>query len=441
VDTGRPSGFGVYEIVEFAAMEFLRRRTLVTIVVVFMMLLEGEAQGVEGLPAKGVKEPLKGSEPNSEQDKLKEDKLKEEPQLDENSLKEGAPAPVKEAAEQGEGGEKKGEEETSNSKAGGDDDGGTKESADANGGDAGHSGTELEKLQTPAGAKNNGEATNTKAEDVPPTLTLDQSTNMTTNSNSTQITNSPGPGSDANVNGMDKTTDSHDTETSAGGDTMVSDGSSSIASSFGATGSSSSSAPPVDNQEIPPPGKPKPTESNSKETNQKEDSGSGKTAANEEPKIAKLEESDNGLGKEVASPEEEAKGSDPDPMQESKPADSDNSKTEEGFMDVIAPEAKEESKVDTPMETSFEKRMGSGAADPPQSNFFSYFIVLAIITIIAYLVFHNKKKIVGLIVEGRSSGRQAGRRRSGGREYRKLDSNMEDMMETGRETSMRQVIY
>lgn len=331
MDTGRPSGFGVYEIVEFAAMEFLRRRTLVTIAVVFMMLLEGEAQGVEGLPAKGVKEPLKGSEPNSEQDKLKEDKLKEEPQLDENSLKEGAPAPVKEAAEQGEGGEKKGEEETSNSKAG--------------------------------------------------------------------------------------------------------------ASSFSATGSSSSSAPPVNNQEIPPPGKPKPTESNSKETNQKEDSGSGKTAANEEPKIAKLEESDNGLGKEVASPEEEAKGSDPDPMQESKPADSDNSKTEEGFMDVIAPEAKEESKVDTPMETSFEKRMGSGAADPPQSNFFSYFIVLAIITIIAYLVFHNKKKIVGLIVEGRSSGRQAGRRRSGGREYRKLDSNMEDMMETGRETSMRQVIY
>ena len=62
-------------------------------------------------------------------------------------------------------------------------------------------------------------------------------------------------------------------------------------------------------------------------------------------------------------------------------------------MDVDAPEVKEESKVDTPLETSFEKQMGSGAADPPQSNFFSYFIVLAIITIIAYLVFHNKKKV------------------------------------------------
>jgi len=75
-----------------------------------------------------------------------------------------------------------------------------------------------------------------------------------------------------------------------------------------------------------------------------------------------------------------------------------------------------------------------------QSNFLGYLIVLSILTIVAYLVFHNKKKILGLIVEGRSS-RQPGRRRSNGREYRKLDSNVEDMMETGKETSMRQVIY
>merc|ERR1719300_28115 len=218
---------------------------------------------------------------------------------------------------------------------------------------------------------------------------------------------------------------------------MVSDGSSSKASLFVANGPSSSSSPPVDNQEIPPPGKQKPTESN--ENNQKEDSGLGKAAANDDqPKIAKLEESSNGAGKDdVALQEESAKGPNPDPIQEVKPVESDSPKTGEDAMGTGAPEVKEESAVDTPMETSFEKQMGSGAVDPPQSNFFSYFIVLAIIT---YLVFHNKKKILGLIVEGRS-GRQAGRRRSGGREYRKLDSNMEDMMETGRETSMRQVIY
>jgi len=209
------------------------------------------------------------------------------------------------------------------------------------------------------------------------------------------------------------------------------------ASSFAPSSSASSSAPPVGNQEIPPPGKQKPTESS--KNNPKEDSGSGKVAANDEPKISKLEESSNGEGKEAASEEAAAKGANPDPIKE-EAVDSDISKKEEIVMDVNAPEVKEESKVDMPLETSFEKQMGSGAADPPQSNFFSYFIVLAIITIIAYLVFHNKKKILGLIVEGRS-GRQAGRRRSGGREYRKLDSNVEDMMETGRETSMRQVIY
>jgi len=82
----------------------------------------------------------------------------------------------------------------------------------------------------------------------------------------------------------------------------------------------------------------------------------------------------------------------------------------------------------------------SSGEEQVHSHFMSYFMVLAVTTIIAYLVFHNKKKILGLIVEGRS-GRQAGRRRQGGREYRKLDSNVEDMMETGRETSMRQVIY
>jgi len=401
----------------------------VTIVVVFMVLLAGEADLVEGV----------------KEDTSELDTLKDKPQLKENALKDVEVAPEKEAAAQGGEGveasagedEKKIKEETSNAKDGGDDDGGNKESADANGGDEGQSGTELENSDSAASSKDNGEATNTKAGDVPLTLTtLDQSNNTTTNLNTTQLTNSSEPGSDATENGMDKTTKSYDPNTSTGEDTVVSDVSSSPASSFVPSSSTSSSSPPVDNQEIPPPGKQKPTESN--ESNQKEDSGSGKVAANDEPKIAKLEESSSGEGKEAASEEAAAKGANPDPVKEA--VDSDISKKEDKVIDVKAPEVQEESKVDTPMETSFEKQMNAGADDPPQSNFFSYFIVLAIITIIAYLVFHNKKKILGLIVEGRS-GRQAGRRRSGGREYRKLDSNMEDMMETGREPSMRQVIY
>jgi len=134
---------------------------------------------------------------------------------------------------------------------------------------------------------------------------------------------------------------------------------------------------------------------------------------------------------------EDVKASESDPVQNNK----DKIENEEDAVDdKDTVEVVKEPKIDTPLETDFQKQMSSETKDPPQSNFFSYFIVLAIITIIVYLVFHNKKKILGLIVEGRS-GRQSGRRRSGGREYRKLDSNMEDMMETGRETSMRQVIY
>jgi len=324
----------------FVIMEFLRRKTLLTIAIVLMVLLVSEAHVVKGLPAKEAKEPIS-----------KQDKLKEEPQLKNNSSKEAAPAGK--AAEQVVGGEasagkdeKKGGEETSNLKDGADDDGGSKGSADTNGG-----------------------------------------------------------------------------------------------SSFVSTGSSTSSSPPVGNPEIPPPGKQKPTESN--KTAQSEGSAMEKEAG-VKPEVDKLEEQSSIEGKEVASQEKTAKGPNPEPIPNDLPAvDSEISKKEDHIMDVNEEDVdavKEESKVDTPFETSFEKQMGSGAPDPPQTNFFSYFIVLAIITIVAYLVFHNKKKILGLIVEGRS-GKQAGRRRSGGREYRKLDSNMEDMMETGKETNMRQVIY
>jgi len=430
VETFRPEGARVDEIVPvklFIIMEFLRRKTLLTVAVVLMVLLVGEAHVVEGLPAKEVKEPTP-----------KLDKSKEEPQLKEEA------APVEKTAKQGEGGEasagedeKKGGEETSNLKSGGDDDDGL---SDTNGGDDGHGVTELENIEnTPS---TNGEAknaSNTNGEDATLTITLDQS-KTTTVSNSTRLTTSLEPESDGNENGSDKSTDTHDTKTSTGSDTMASD-SSTVGSSFVSQGSSTSSSPPVGNPEIPPPGKQKPTESN--KTAQSEDSALEKVD-NVKPKVAKLEEQSSSEGKEVVSQEKPAKGPNPDPIPNELPAvDGEISEKEDHVMDVNEEDAdavKEESKVDTPLETSFEKQMGSGAPDPPQTNFFSYFIVLAIITIIAYLVFHNKKKILGLIVEGRS-GKQAGRRRSGGREYRKLDSNMEDMMETGKETSMRHVIY
>merc|ERR1719319_1655801 len=79
------------------------------------------------------------------------------------------------------------------------------------------------------------------------------------------------------------------------------------------------------------------------------------------------------------------------------------------------------------------KKDKSKPEDDSRSSFFSYFILLSIVAIVAYLVFHNKQKILALILEGRR--RQGTRRRSGGREYRKLDPNLEDTMNTESFTS------
>ena len=170
-------------------------------------------------------------------------------------------------------------------------------------------------------------------------------------------------------------------------------------SSFVSTGSSTSSSPPVGNPEIPPPGKQKPTESNK---NAQKEGGAVEKVDNVKPEVVKLEEQSSSEGKEVVSQEKAAKDPNLEPIPNELPAvDSEISEKEgDDKNEEDADAVKEQSKVDTPLETSFEKQMGSGAPDPPQTNFFSYFIVLAIITIVAYLVFHNKKKVKNNIESG-----------------------------------------
>ena len=110
---------------------------------------------------------------------------------------------------------------------------------------------------------------------------------------------------------------------------------------------------------------------------------------------------------------------------------------------------KEEIEAEVEKVSAQQKQISSGVISEDsnseaQSNFFSYFILLSIVAILAYLVFHNKQKvseeglllfpfcdktvtifpqILALILEGRRH--QGSRRRSGGREYRKLDSSLE----------------
>lgn len=83
--------------------------------------------------------------------------------------------------------------------------------------------------------------------------------------------------------------------------------------------------------------------------------------------------------------------------------------------------------------------MNSGPYIEDGSSFLPHFIFFTVICITAYLVYHNKSKILALVLEGRRG--QNARRRSGGRTYTKLDSTLEENMDLKRETSLRQVIY
>lgn len=61
------------------------------------------------------------------------------------------------------------------------------------------------------------------------------------------------------------------------------------------------------------------------------------------------------------------------------------------------------------------------------SHFFTYFLTVVVLCIVVYLVFHNKQKIIALIIEGRHERR----RRPSTANYKKLDSNLEEVMQGG----------
>ncbi|XP_077286397.1 uncharacterized protein LOC143911397 [Arctopsyche grandis] len=65
--------------------------------------------------------------------------------------------------------------------------------------------------------------------------------------------------------------------------------------------------------------------------------------------------------------------------------------------------------------------------DAEDSNFFTYFIFAIGIFILGYVVYHNKNKVLGLLVEGRRNS-NTGRRRgvSSSTAYRKLDCTLEE---------------
>lgn len=85
--------------------------------------------------------------------------------------------------------------------------------------------------------------------------------------------------------------------------------------------------------------------------------------------------------------------------------------------------------------------------DPDDSNFFSYFLFMMFVCILCYVAYHNKSKLLALVLEGRrtNSGRggfNKGRKHTAA--YRKLDSNLEEAITSNAAASSRstsQIIY
>lgn len=82
--------------------------------------------------------------------------------------------------------------------------------------------------------------------------------------------------------------------------------------------------------------------------------------------------------------------------------------------------------------------------DDTDSNFFTYFMLLLLVCVIAYVVYHNKTKMLALMLEGRRSstnGRSGLSRRKHTAAYRKLDSNLEEAITSSANGRSTQVIY
>lgn len=81
-----------------------------------------------------------------------------------------------------------------------------------------------------------------------------------------------------------------------------------------------------------------------------------------------------------------------------------------------------------------------------ESSFFPYFMFLMFVVVSLYVAYHNKSKILALMIEGRRSrnytSRNGGRRKHSSAEYRKLDSNLEEAIQSeGGHVLSTQIIY
>ncbi|XP_063926164.1 trans-Golgi network integral membrane protein 1-like isoform X2 [Zophobas morio] len=94
-----------------------------------------------------------------------------------------------------------------------------------------------------------------------------------------------------------------------------------------------------------------------------------------------------------------------------------------------------------PMKTDESEPANYNTEMDGDSNFFTYFMLLCIIFIVAYVCYHNKQKILALILEGRRGKRQYRGRRPNSANYHKLDSNLEEAITSSCKKNTNNVIY
>ncbi|XP_076621837.1 uncharacterized protein LOC143342148 isoform X2 [Colletes latitarsis] len=76
-----------------------------------------------------------------------------------------------------------------------------------------------------------------------------------------------------------------------------------------------------------------------------------------------------------------------------------------------------------------------------ESHIFTYFTVITLISIAAYIGYHNKQKILAIVLEGRRSRNSRDRRRPSTVNYRKLDYTLEEAVTSQCNTNFTHVIY
>ncbi|KAF5295121.1 hypothetical protein FQA39_LY13272 [Lamprigera yunnana] len=79
--------------------------------------------------------------------------------------------------------------------------------------------------------------------------------------------------------------------------------------------------------------------------------------------------------------------------------------------------------------------------DDSDSYFFSYFMMICVIFVCGYVAYHNKQKILALVLEGRKGKRHTRGKRPNSANYRKLDTTLEEAVTSSCNKNTTQVIY